>query len=129
MLVIGLCVVQFCQLSFSRLTVQTLALQSSDFVNRLYDYRPKWTPLSAITILSWETLFMWLKFKVCLNVLCSVYYKFNLQNSNAKSRKKEGPTLFLKYTYCFCSLKFIENGRDVFINSCLLYTSPSPRDA
>ena len=38
-----------------------------------------------------------------------------------EKRKDQLFSLFLKYTYCFCSLKFIENGRDVFINSDMFY--------
>ena len=36
----------------SWLANRTPALQSSDFVNHSYDYRPNWTPLSPITIIN-----------------------------------------------------------------------------
>ena len=50
-MVTGLCVVQFCQQSYSRLTNQTTASLWSDLVHYLYDYRLNWTPLSPITII------------------------------------------------------------------------------
>ena len=60
-------------------------MQSSDFANRSYDYRPNWTPLSPFTIINYDS-------SDCLKIAgsyCSLLQKCLSQNISSSCKGRQ----------------------------------------